>query len=255
MQPFKFAYSTINWGVHCDLPAAFAEISGAGWGAIELFGHSLDQLGPADGLRAELGSLLPATVFSIIELPVDREQSEPSLIGSHGRPNSALISLASSEEPGCGTVRRPTTNILQSPPIWKSLPFSVSRSGVTVAYHPHVACTIETSAEIEQLMERTSLLRLCLDASHIALVDEDPITVLNTWWDRIGYIHLKDWGMGKFRELGQGSIGIDFPTILAYLGKREYRGWVVLEQSQSDDSPLASAKLNAAFLNGLGYRL
>ena len=45
--------------------------------------------------------------------------------------------------------------------------------GVTVSYHPHTLCTIETSPEIAILMERSSALKLCLDASHIALVGGD----------------------------------------------------------------------------------
>jgi len=127
--------------------------------------------------------------------------------------------------------------------------------GMTVSYHPHVACTIETSDEINILMSQTRQLKLCLDVSHIALVGEDPLTVIETWWDRLGYIHLKDWDRGKFAELGRGSIRIDFPAILDELVRRRYTGWVVLEQSQSDVSPLESARINAAYLRALGYAL
>ena len=48
-------------------------------------------------------------------------------------------------------------------------------------------------------------------------------TVIEHYWDRLGYIHLKDWGHGKFRELGQGTIGIDFAAILADLVERNVR--------------------------------
>jgi inosose dehydratase len=126
---------------------------------------------------------------------------------------------------------------------------------VTVSYHPHGACTIETSEEIDLLIGQTAALRLCLDASHIALVDEDPITVLDHYWDRLGYIHLKDWGRGKFQELGRGSIGIDFPGILGHLADRRFTGWVVLEQSQSDVSPRESAQINADYLRAHGYEI
>jgi len=127
--------------------------------------------------------------------------------------------------------------------------------GVTVSYHPHVACTIETSEEIDRLVANSKQLKLCLDASHIALVDEDPIAVVEHYWDRLGYIHLKDWGHGKFRELGQGTLGIDFAGLLAALEAKSFGGWVVLEQSQSDVSPLESARINAAYLEVLGYSI
>ena len=66
---------------------------------------------------------------------------------------------------------------------------------------------------------------------------------------------MKDWGHGKFRELGQGTLGIDFAGLLASLEAKSFGGWVVLEQSQSDVSPLESARINAAYLEVLGYSI
>ena len=70
----RFAYSTINWGETCDIPTALAEIRAAGWGAVELFAHSLDWLGPRDGLREQLDGLAVATLFGVIELPTNGKQ-------------------------------------------------------------------------------------------------------------------------------------------------------------------------------------
>ena len=70
----RFAYSTINWGEHCDLAQASAEICKAGWGAVELFAHSLDWLGLPDGLRTQLCGLRPATFFAGIDLPANERQ-------------------------------------------------------------------------------------------------------------------------------------------------------------------------------------
>jgi sugar phosphate isomerase/epimerase len=97
------------------------------------------------------------------------------------------------------------------------------------------------------------LLTLCLDASHIALVGEDPIAHMRKYQERTGYIHLKDWARGKFVEMGEGSLGIDFAAILAELEVMKFPGWVVVEQSRSDASPLESARVNAACLRRLGY--
>ena len=74
----RFAYSTINWGATCDLPAALAEIRESGWGAVELFGHTLDLLGTPASLTEQLEGLVPATLFSGIELPVtDHHREQP----------------------------------------------------------------------------------------------------------------------------------------------------------------------------------
>ena len=104
-------------------------------------------------------------------------------------------------------------------------------------------------------MDQTKVLTLCLDASHIALVDEDPIAHIRKYRDRTSYIHLKDWARGKFVEMGQGTIDIDFATIFQELADNQFGGWVVVEQSRSDVSPSASAQANAAFVKSLGYSL
>ncbi|MCA9858388.1 MAG: TIM barrel protein, partial [Thermomicrobiales bacterium] len=124
-----------------------------------------------------------------------------------------------------------------------------------VAYHPHVACTIETEDEIDRLMDQTTALTLCLDASHIALVDEEPIAHIRKYRERTSYIHLKDWARGKFVEMGQGTVGIDFAAIFQELIDHRFGGWVVVEQSRSDVSPLTSAQANAEFVRSLGYSL
>jgi sugar phosphate isomerase/epimerase len=249
----RFAYSTINWGATCDVPLALAEIREAGWGAVELFGHSLDLLGTPDAVKEALGDLVPATMFAGIDLP-DSDLQRTKL-RNHVR-FAAEIGANAFGLVGGGRLRyRPpsTDEYATVASISEDLARYGRELGVTVAYHPHVACTVETSTEIQLLLDQTEVLTLCLDASHIALVGEDPIAVFAANWDRLGYVHLKDWGGGKFQELGRGTLGIDFAGILQHLVDQQFDGWVVLEQSQSDISPLESARINAAYLTGLGY--
>jgi inosose dehydratase len=251
----RFAYSTINWGAACDIPAALDDIRATGWGAVELFGHSLDQLGTPSGLKRHLQLLIPATLFSGIELPVTDEQRK---VQRNRIAFAAEIGAGDYGLVGGARLRfRPPSpaEYAELAKFCEELAVFGASLGVAVSYHPHVACTIETSEEIDLLVEQTSTLRLCLDASHIALVDEDPLTVLDHYWERLGYVHLKDWGRGKFQELGRGTIGIDFPRILGHLVERRFAGWVVLEQSQSDVSPRESARINADYLQGLGYAI
>lgn len=252
-QALRFAYSTINWGTTTDLPQAFAEIQSTGWGAVELFGHALDWLGTPNWLRQQLNGLRVATLFGSVGLPSSTEQIETQKrrIEYAAEVGAAVYGLV-----GGARLRYRTPyehEYRELADLCEQLADYGAGLGVTVCYHPHVGCTVETSAEIDRLLDGTQRLQLCLDASHIALVDEDPIRVMDHYWDRMGYVHLKDWGQGKFRELGRGSIGIDFPAILRHLEERQYPGWVVLEQSQSDESPCASAQINADYLHNLGY--
>jgi inosose dehydratase len=251
----RFAYSTINWGETPDLATVFAEIREAGWDAVELFWHSLDWLGPPARLRRELGDLAVATLFGAVSVPTDptqltRLKNHVDYAAECGAEAFGLV--------GGNRLRwRPPSDAEYADlaRFCEELAIYGAERGVTVAYHPHVACTIETEDEIDRLMSETAALTLCLDASHIALVGEDPIAHLRKYRSRTGYIHLKDWARGKFVEIGEGSLGIDFAAILGELAATGFGGWVVVEQSRSDVSPLASARTNAAHLQRLGYPL
>jgi len=251
----RFAYSTINWGATCDLPTALAEIREAGWGAVELFGHSLDWLGPREALTVALDGLTVATLFGSVALPITEAQRD-----THRRQIAYAAELGAAAYGIVGGQRlryRPPTDAeyAELSVFLEALAAYGAAHSLAVSYHPHTGCTVETADETEVLLRGTTALRLCLDASHIALVDEDPLTVFAHFWDRLGYIHLKDWARGKFVELGQGTIGLDFPTLLRALDARGFTGWVVIENSRSDVSPLASARINAAYLTELGYTI
>jgi sugar phosphate isomerase/epimerase len=249
----RFAYSTINWGTTPDLEQTFAEIHSAGWRAVELFWHSLDWLGPPDWLNRQLNGMAVATFFSVFKLPTDafqltRMKNEIVYTSRVGATHYGLI--------GGDRLRwRPPSDAEydEVARFCEELAEYGRDHGVDVAYHPHVACTIETEAEIDRLMASTDRLTLCLDASHIALVGEDPLAHLAKYRGRTSYIHLKDWARGKFVEMGQGTLNIDFVAILRDLESVAFSGWVVVEQSVSEVSPLRSAEINAEYVRSLGY--
>jgi sugar phosphate isomerase/epimerase len=251
----RFAYSTINWGTTPDFTCTFAEIREAGWRAVELFWHALDWLGPVHRMQRLLDGLRVATLFGKVDLPTSdaqllRMKNEIAYAAQLGAIHYGLI--------GGDRLRwRPPSagEEAELARFCEELARFGAERGVQVAYHPHVACTVETEAEIDRLLDATQALTLCLDASHIALVGEDPLAHLRKYRERTSYIHLKDWARGKFVEMGEGSLGIDFAAILRELESTGFPGWVVVEQSRSDVSPLVSARKNAAYLRGLGYDL
>ncbi len=249
----RFAYSTINWGNTCDLPATLGQIQETGWGAVELYQHSLDWLGPPTMLKEHLNGLQVATLFGSVTLPVDERQRT---IQKRRLDYATEIGATAYGIGGGQRLRWRSPNAAEYAELsqrFEELAVYAARQGVAVSYHPHTGWTVETSEEVDRLLDGTQALRLCLDASHIALVDEDPLETFHRFWDRIGYIHLKDWARGKFVELGRGTIGIDFPTLLRDLDDRGFAGWVVIENSRSDHSPAESARINAAYLTDLGY--
>ncbi len=253
----RFAYSTLNWGETYPLGDMFAEIHQANWQAVEMFAQPLNWLGPVAHCRRRLeqANLTAATFFGSVSLPTDKQQ-----LTLHQRRIDYAAELGAEAYGLVGGSRlrwRPPNadEYKDLARFCEALAVYGADQGVVVAYHPHVACTVETEEEIDTLMAQTQHLKLCLDVSHVALVEEDPLKHLEKYCDRLGYLHLKDWGKGKFVELGKGSLGIDLPAFLKYLDAQQYPGWVVVEQSRSDVSPLHSAQINADYLRSLGYSL
>jgi inosose dehydratase len=251
----RFAYSTINWGTKPDVAKMLDEIRSTGWQALELFDHALDWLGTPNDLRRQLNGLRAGTFFGGVEVPVDAGQLT---VHKQRIKYAALMGAEMYGLVGGSRLRwRPPngeeySNLARA---CEELAVFAADHGVGIGYHPHTGCTIETQEEIDILLNETQKMMLCLDASHIALVDEDPVSHLRKYRSRLGYVHVKDWARGKFVELGLGTINIDFPAFFQELEAQQFNGWVVVENSRSDVSPVESARLNAEYVRGLGYAL
>jgi inosose dehydratase len=244
----KFAYSTINWGTRCNLEEAFHHIQEAGWSAVELYGHDLDWLGPPNRLKQRLGGLHPATLFASLASPNDREEFQ---VHKNRIDYAAEIGASAYGLVGAQRLRwrAPSEDeIRELAEFCEELAEHGARQNVLVSYHPHTGCTVETTPEIDVLVRSSSQLTLCLDASHIAVVGEDPLEVVKRFWDRVGYFHIKDWAHGKFVKLGEGTLGIEFPGLLREIQAGGFTGWMVVENSRSEDSADAAAIANARFL-------
>jgi inosose dehydratase len=152
-------------------------------------------------------------------------------------------------------------------------------TGLRTAFHHHCATYVETSEEIDALMERTDsdLVGLCVDTGHATYGGADPVDVLSRHAGRVRHVHFKDcsasitnqaraerWDYlqairrGLFCELGQGQV--DFRAVLGQLQTIGYNGWIVVEQdllpamitASTSGTPAASAQRNRQFLRRLG---
>ena len=140
-------------------------------------------------------------------------------------------------------------------------------------FHHHCGGYVETSEELDKLMELTDpeLLGLCLDMGHLAFGGGDPVVALQKHYDRIWHVHFKDYdpkigeasrknkwdyfesvSQGVFCELGKGNV--DFPAITAELNRRGYHGWIVVEQDvlPGMGSPKNCARNNRNYIRSLG---
>ncbi|RIO18018.1 myo-inosose-2 dehydratase [Mammaliicoccus sciuri] len=120
-----------------------------------------------------------------------------------------------------------------------------------IVYHHHMGTGVQTTKEIDELMERTNKdnVSLLFDTGHLVLSGEDPIDIFERHEDRIKHIHFKDVRQnvkeavdkecicfldgvkkGMFTVPGDGVI--DFKPILDLIYKSDYSGWIVVEAEQ-----------------------
>lgn len=152
---------------------------------------------------------------------------------------------------------------------WKTLAEGLDRLGavakkigLTMTYHHHMGTCVQTTEEIDRLMEMTDpdLVWLLYDTGHLVCSGEDPVAILKKYLPRIRHIHLKDIRMevrnrvkaenmsfldgvraGMFTVPGDGDI--DFEPIFDIVGKSRYDGWYIVEAEQdpAKANPLAYA--------------
>lgn len=120
--------------------------------------------------------------------------------------------------------------------------------GMPISYHHHMAAAIETEAELDLLMQHSSV-PLLFDAGHMAFAGGDVLRVIDKHHKRISHVHTKDVRKdvidsldrsresfldavvkGAFTVPGDGSL--DFEAIVKRCASYGYEGWFVVEAEQ-----------------------
>jgi inosose dehydratase len=143
--------------------------------------------------------------------------------------------------------------------------------GIIPVLHPHAGTFIEYRDEVDRAMAELDkdLVSLCVDTGHCIYAGINPAELIETYQDRVEYIHFKDInlevhqhttannvdfytaiGNGVFCPLGQGCV--DFSQVKQTLEKISYEGWITVEQDvdpNKDNSSLENAKESLNFIN------
>ncbi|KHE73247.1 myo-inosose-2 dehydratase [Halobacillus sp. BBL2006] len=133
----------------------------------------------------------------------------------------------------------------------KKLGELANEKGMTLVYHHHMGTSVQTTEEIDRLMEETDPEKVSLlyDTGHLVFSGEDPLYILDKYFDRIKHVHFKDirkeiasevidkkdsflTGVKKGAFTVPGDGFIDFKPIMDYLITNNYHGWVVVEAEQ-----------------------
>lgn len=122
--------------------------------------------------------------------------------------------------------------------------------GLKLCYHHHVGTIVQSSDDIDALMNETGdEVHLLLDSGHALFAGCDPVHLATSYGGRIGHVHCKDVRKpvmqqclnrdssfldavlkGVFTVPGDGCI--DYRGIFSALGKAGYSGWAVVEAEQ-----------------------
>jgi inosose dehydratase len=153
--------------------------------------------------------------------------------------------------------------------------------GLPTLFHHHSAGYVETPWEIDTFLDNTDskLINLVFDTGHYVFgsgvdglgSDGNLKPVLERYADRISYLHFKDCSKeiatqtrkekldylqalykGLFCELGKGCV--DFKGVVDWLNKRNYSGWVLVEQDvlPGMGQPKESARRNREYIKSIG---
>lgn len=63
-----------------------------------------------------------------------------------------------------------------------------AKKGLTMAFHNHRGCVVETAKQAQELVTRLPELQLCADIAHSAAVGDDALKYIKTFRDRIAYL-------------------------------------------------------------------
>jgi sugar phosphate isomerase/epimerase len=131
----------------------------------------------------------------------------------------------------------------------------VRQTDVVLALHPHMFKTVQTANEDSLVLDAHSELRFLPDTAHLAIAGDDPVWITKQNFGRLAAVHLKDWTpeFGRsyqfyargFGQLGTGSVPVK--EVVALLKRKNYGGWLVVEQDWAAN-PFASAAASRAWL-------
>ena len=286
----KVGIAPINWcnddipelGGDISLERCLSEMRAAGYVGTEL-GHKFPKgkrelIALLNNNQLSLASAWQSTFFiqnSDLKAELSRLEKRVQLLSAVG---AKLVNLAECS----GAVHNKKNIPLSQRPVftnshWKRLVEGLNRAGeicrsygMRAAYHHHMGTGVQTLAEIDRLLQATDpdLLFLCADTGHLYFAGADPLSVFETYIDRIAHIHLKDVRekvflkmktrdhsflqsvlAGIFTVPGDGTINFD--PLLDHVQKSGYQGWLIVEAEQDPEkaNPFDYAQLARRYIN------
>lgn len=124
--------------------------------------------------------------------------------------------------------------------------------GLPLNFHTHNWELADDLRELRYLVAHTDPERisLCLDIGWVQRAGYDPLKVIEEFYPRIRYLHLKDTRDERWTEVGSGTV--DFSALLADLNRRGFSGQLTVERDEELENAFESAKTSRDYLRELG---
>lgn len=133
--------------------------------------------------------------------------------------------------------------------------------GLRAGYHPEGDGLLRGREDISRLMDltRPEVFSFCPDTGHLTDLKCDVLEVFRTYRSRIIHMHAKDYDpnlvtpetattgrKGGFVVLGHGVV--NFPAVVEFLKKSDYRAWFMIELDPPRSTPLQDSRGNLAYV-------
>lgn len=150
------------------------------------------------------------------------------------------------------------------------------RYGLRIVVHPHADTHIDTPQNVARFLDATdpALVSLCLDTGHYAYCGGDSVQAIETFAERIGYLHLKQVDPRILAEVVAGQVPFGpavargvmceppagVPALEPVLAAAQRLGvelFAIVEQDMypcPPDRPLPIARRTRAYLRSCGAR-
>ncbi len=257
--------SAITWSDNAA--QAIADIAAAGFTGIQLRAPTLDQYPDPHALRDLLARhKLTFTALSSGLTPLDPAKRKDT-IDEHVR-HAAYMQKAGgmylqliSAWAKPGQTFTAADYKLQGQ-IFTEIGKRIADYGIKLGFHNHMNSIGQPPEAVDAILEASDpkYVYLELDTAHYLQGGGDPVEAIRKYHSRILFMHFKDVKNAptksgyEFVELGQGRL--DFPAIIAALGRIRFNGWGIVELDRVPaGDPRTPQQANAFSLHYLRHTL
>jgi sugar phosphate isomerase/epimerase len=236
-----------------DLAGVLEQIARAGYDGAEIGAHKLNLDAPQEfndlltrfGLVAS-GIHVHGEIFTPAEMDARQEDFEKAARFARAvHASSVIISGRAKEGKSEAELLAEVNSLHRVADICQA-------QDLPLFYHSHNWELVDDLRELRYLMTNTDpeKISLALDIGWVQRAGYDPLKVIDEFYPRIGYLHLKDTLDDRWTEVGRGTV--DFPAILTDLNQRGFFGWLTVERDEELEKAFESAKISRDSLRNLG---